>query len=39
MTSQLKDPDHVRIILVGDVVGKPGVAMLCDSVGWLREDG
>lgn len=37
MTSQLKDPDHVRIILVGDVVGKPGVAMLCDSVGWLRE--
>jgi len=27
-----KDPDQVRIIFVGDVVGKPGMSILCDSV-------
>ena len=27
----------VRVILIGDVVGKPGVAMLCDSIAWLRK--
>ena len=32
-----KDPDHIRIIFVGDVVGKPGMSILCDSMGWLRE--
>ena len=37
MTIPLKNTNCVRVILVGDVVGKPGVAMLCDSVRWLRE--
>ena len=37
MTIPPKNTQCVRIILVGDVVGKPGVAMLCDSVKWLRE--
>ncbi|HUP81107.1 MAG TPA: TIGR00282 family metallophosphoesterase [Pirellula sp.] len=36
MTIPPKNSQHVRIILVGDVVGKPGVSMLCDSVPWLR---
>jgi 2',3'-cyclic-nucleotide 2'-phosphodiesterase len=31
-----KQPDLVRILLIGDVVGKPGVAMLCESIPWLR---
>jgi metallophosphoesterase (TIGR00282 family) len=37
MTIWTKQTEHVRIILVGDVVGKPGVSMLCDSVPWLRD--
>jgi metallophosphoesterase (TIGR00282 family) len=37
MTIPLKKTNCVRVILVGDVVGKPGVTMLCDSVRWLRE--
>ena len=37
MTAPPKNANHVRVILVGDVVGKPGVTMLCDSVTWLRE--
>ena len=37
MTYPNKAPGRVRIILVGDVVGKPGVSMLCDSVAWLRN--
>ena len=37
MTIPSKNTNCVRVILVGDVVGKPGVAMLCDSVRWLRE--
>ena len=32
-----KSPQHLRFILVGDVVGKPGVSMLCDAVPWLRS--
>ena len=32
-----KNTNCVRVILIGDVVGKPGVTMLCDSVRWLRE--
>jgi 2',3'-cyclic-nucleotide 2'-phosphodiesterase len=37
MTIPSKNTNCVRVILVGDVVGKPGVTMLCDSVRWLRE--
>lgn len=37
MTAPPKNANHIRVILVGDVVGKPGVTMLCDSVAWLRE--
>jgi len=37
MTIPPKNTNSVRIILVGDVVGKPGVEMLCDSIRWLRE--
>ncbi|MFY7877250.1 MAG: YmdB family metallophosphoesterase, partial [Pirellula sp.] len=32
-----KSSQHLRFILVGDVVGKPGVSMLCDAVPWLRS--
>jgi metallophosphoesterase (TIGR00282 family) len=32
-----KSPQHLRFILVGDVVGKPGVSMLCEAVPWLRS--
>lgn len=37
MTIPTKKTNCVRVLLVGDVVGKPGVTMLCDSVRWLRE--
>lgn len=37
MTIPPKNTNSVRIILVGDVVGKPGVEMLCDSIPWLRD--
>lgn len=37
MTIPSKNTNCVRVILVGDVVGKPGVTMLCDSARWLRE--
>jgi len=32
-----KSPNHVRILLVGDVVGKPGITMLCESIPWIRR--
>lgn len=32
-----KDPSHTRIVHIGDVVGKPGVSILCDAVSWLRK--
>jgi len=38
MTIQFKSENCIRIILVGDVVGKPGVSMLCDSIQWLRQE-
>jgi len=38
MNHPAKNSEHVRIVLVGDVVGKPGVSMLCESVAWLRND-
>lgn len=38
MTFPIKQPNCVRVVLVGDVVGKPGVAILCDAVDWLREE-
>ena len=37
MTIPPKSTNRLRVILVGDVVGKPGVSMLCDSVRWLRQ--
>lgn len=37
MTIPSNNTNCVRVILIGDVVGKPGVTMLCDSVRWLRE--
>jgi len=37
MTIPSKNTNCIRVMLVGDVVGKPGVMMLCDSVRWLRE--
>ena len=37
MTIPPKSTNSLRVILVGDVVGKPGVSMLCDSVRWLRQ--
>lgn len=27
----------LRILMVGDVVGKPGIRMTCDSVAWIRR--
>lgn len=38
MTFPIKQPNCVRVVLVGDVVGKPGVAILCDAVDWMREE-
>lgn len=32
-----KNSPNIRVLLVGDVVGKVGVAMLCDSIPWLRK--
>jgi metallophosphoesterase (TIGR00282 family) len=32
-----KEADTIRIVMVGDVVGKPGMSMLCDSIAWLRQ--
>lgn len=29
----------IRVILVGDVVGKPGMNMVCQSMKWLRQKG
>ncbi|MEQ1828221.1 MAG: TIGR00282 family metallophosphoesterase [Pirellula sp.] len=37
MTISPKSPELIRIILIGDVVGKPGINMLCDSILWLRQ--
>lgn len=30
-------PDCVRIVLIGDIVGKPGMRITCKSIGWLRQ--
>lgn len=38
MSQPLKPSHCVRVLLVGDVVGKPGVSILCDAVDWLREE-
>ncbi len=38
MKHPIKHANCVRVILIGDVVGKPGVAMLCDSISWLRDE-
>ena len=29
--------DQLRLVLVGDVVGKPGMRIACDAVPWLRR--
>jgi len=30
-------PGHVRIALVGDVVGKPGMNIVCDAIRWMKQ--
>jgi 2',3'-cyclic-nucleotide 2'-phosphodiesterase len=30
-------PDCLRLVLVGDVVGKPGMRIVCEAVPWLRR--
>jgi 2',3'-cyclic-nucleotide 2'-phosphodiesterase len=37
MSIPSKSREHVRIVLIGDVVGKPGIQVLCQSVPWLRQ--
>ncbi len=34
-----KNPGSHRLMLVGDVVGKPGVAIVCKAIPWLRSVG
>ena len=34
-----KQPDSHRLILIGDVVGKPGMAIATKAIAWLREVG
>lgn len=29
---------HLRVVLVGDVVGKPGMRLTCESMPWLRRE-
>lgn len=33
-----KPEGSVRIVMLGDIVGKPGMRIACDSVGWLRSE-
>lgn len=33
----LLQPGHVRIVLVGDVVGKPGMRIACQATPWLKR--
>ena len=33
----LTTPDCLRIALIGDVVGKPGIRMACAAVAWLKR--
>lgn len=30
-------PDCLRLVLIGDIVGKPGMRIACDAVPWLRR--
>lgn len=32
------DDDCVRVLLIGDIVGKPGMRITCKAVGWLRSE-
>lgn len=34
-----KAPGHVRIVLIGDIVGKPGMTAACTAVPMLRAEG
>ncbi|XZE46499.1 TIGR00282 family metallophosphoesterase [Pirellulaceae bacterium SH467] len=34
-----KPANHHRLILVGDIVGKPGVSIVCQAIPWLRSFG
>ncbi|MGN6135874.1 MAG: YmdB family metallophosphoesterase, partial [Aureliella sp.] len=29
--------DSLRVVLIGDIVGKPGMRVTCKAVAWLRE--
>ncbi len=31
------DADCIRIVLIGDIVGKPGLRIVCESIPWLRQ--
>jgi metallophosphoesterase (TIGR00282 family) len=31
------EPSHIRIVMIGDVVGKPGMKVTCEAVRWLRQ--
>lgn len=34
-----KNPGHVRLVLIGDIVGKPGMTVACRSMPELRKNG
>ena len=38
VTEQPSTPDRLRIALIGDVVGKPGMRIACAAVPWLKYE-
>lgn len=32
-----RDPECLRVVLIGDIVGKPGMRVACKAVAWLRD--
>lgn len=43
MTSMLRPPERpasgcVRLVVIGDIVGKPGIRMTCSTIPWLRNE-
>ncbi len=33
-----RKPDCLRLVLIGDIVGKPGMRITCDAIPWLRRE-
>lgn len=31
-------PEHLRLVMLGDLVGKPGLRVACEAVPWLRRE-